>query len=47
MRIKLPPYTVADREYWRCPVHVLTGLGWFSFGVAGGVLLVAVTGVIR
>lgn len=34
-----PPYLPMEADYWRCPVHVFTGLSWFLLGGLVGVAI--------
>lgn len=34
-----PPNLICEREYWRCPVQVFTGLFWLLIGLFVGVLI--------
>ena len=34
-----PSNLICEREYWRCPVQVFTGLFWLLVGLSVGVLI--------
>lgn len=34
-----PPYIISQSEYWKCPIHVMTGLTWLFVGMAIGWVL--------
>lgn len=34
-----PPYIIVEKEYWKCPIHVLTGITWLCVGLGIGILL--------
>lgn len=37
-----PPFILTEKEFWKCPVHVMTGMSFLILGIIIGVLLMVI-----